>query len=99
MVPIPGRQMGKGNGRFPERLFGPIGFTDPDENGIFSLSDVLTVSLPYQSRKEERMFREKIDAVKAIPGQIQTTMILAVTALLVALIALSMTMVGGYRAN
>lgn len=43
--------------------------------------------------------KEKIAAAQAIPGQIKFTLTLAMSALIVALIALSMSMVGGYRAN
>jgi hypothetical protein len=40
-------------------------------------------------------FRKKIDAVKAIPGQVQFTLALAMSALIVAVIALAMS--GGRR--
>lgn len=43
--------------------------------------------------------KEKIAVVQAIPQQIKLTLTLAITALVVALIALSMTVVGSYRAN
>lgn len=43
--------------------------------------------------------KEKIETVKSIPDQIKWTLTLAAAAFIVAMIALSMTMVGGYRAN
>lgn len=49
--------------------------------------------------KSPLQIREKVQAVKAIPDQIRWTLALTMTALLIAMIALSMTIVGGRRAN
>lgn len=42
-------------------------------------------------------FREKIQAVSEIPSQVKQTVTLAISALIVALIALSFAMVGAFR--